>query len=66
MVKKSFLLVLLPAFIFLASGCVSICAEKVYVDGSSSQCIRKTAKGGTEKEPNIVKQVDNWVKEKLW
>ena len=66
MVKNSFLLVTHFFFIFLASGCVTICAEKVYVDGNSSLCIKKAAKAGTEKDPNIVERADDWVKKNLW
>ena len=66
MVKKSFLLVMLFVFMFLASGCVT-----VYTDGCCSgkqpaQCTKKIAKAETEKKPNIVKQADDWVKENLW
>ena len=67
MVKKSFLLVILFAFIFLASGCVTICAEKVYVDGKSPQCIKKSTPGETKGSPGgMVQKTDDWVKENLW
>jgi len=64
MVRKSFLLVILFAFVSLSSGCVT-----VYSDGccSGKPCAPKTtAKVTTEKGPGLVKQADNWVKENLW
>jgi len=62
MVKKSFLLVILSAFVFLASGCVIVCRDEC----CSAQCPKKSAKVAVEKGPNIVKKADDWVKEKLW
>jgi len=66
MVKKSFVLLMLLGFVFLVSGCVTICAEKVCADGKSVQCNKKSAKVETEEEPGIVKKADDWVKENLW
>jgi len=63
MVKKSFLLVILFAFVFLASGCVTISAENVYVDGKSPQCTKKAANEGLG---GMVKKADDWVKENIW
>jgi hypothetical protein len=62
--KKSFLLALLFVFIFLASGCVSITAEKVYVDGKPAGA--KPAKASGEEDPGIIKKTDDWVKKNLW
>jgi len=66
MVKKPSLLVILGIFVFLASGCVTICAEKVYVDDNSVKTIKKATKTEVAKGPNIVEKADNWVKENLW
>jgi hypothetical protein len=66
MVRKSLLLVMLLAFVFLASGCVTIYTEKACVDCKSDQCMKKTAKPKTEEGPGIVKKADNWVKDNLW
>ena len=64
MVKKSFLLVMLFAFMFLASGCVTVYTDGCCPDKQSGQCNKKDAKA--EKEPNILKKADNWVKENIW
>ena len=63
MVKKSFLLVILFVFMFLASGCVT-----VYTDGCcpDKQPGRKTGKVKTEEGPGIIKQADDWVKQNIW
>ncbi len=64
MVRQSILLVIL--FVFSVSGCVSICAEKVYVEGNPSQC-KISAKSAAQEGPTgIIKKADNWVKENLW
>jgi hypothetical protein len=64
MVKKSFLLVILFAFVFLASGCIT-----VYTDGCCSNKqsdLKKTSQVETEEGPGIVKKADDWVKANLW
>ena len=66
MVKKTFLSVVLFAFVFLGSGCVTICAEKVCVDGDAAQCGKKTTQVTAEEGPNMIEKADNWVKENLW
>ena len=67
MVKKSFLLAILFTFVFLASGCVTISAENIYVDGKSPQCTKKAAKGETKEGlGGMVKKADDWVKENIW
>jgi hypothetical protein len=66
MVKKSFLLVALLAFVFLASGCVTVCAEKACVESKPEKCEKKPAKVKTEEGPGIVEKADNWVKENIW
>jgi len=66
MAKGMFLSVVLFAFVFLSSGCVTICAEKVCVDGNSVQCTKKTTPVAADEEPNMIEKADNWVKENLW
>jgi hypothetical protein len=66
MVKKSFLLVLLFAFMFLASGCITIYTDGCSSDKRSAQCVKRTDKGEAGKEPNMVKKADDWVKDNLW
>ena len=62
MVKKSFLLVILFAFVCLTSGCLTI-----YNDGAcANQCPKKSAKVATEEGPNVLKKADDWVKTNLW
>ncbi len=63
MLKKSFLLALLFAFAFSASGCVMITAEKVYVDGKPAA---KAANPAGQEDPGIIKKTDDWVKKNLW
>jgi hypothetical protein len=63
MLKKPFLLVMLFAFMCLASGCVTIYNQECCPD-KDGQCIKKAAKG--EKGPNIVKKADDWVKKNIW
>jgi len=58
--KKLFLLVMLFAFTFLASGCIT-----VYTDG----CCPKRPPGAKEafkKGVEAVEKVDNWVEDNLW
>ena len=66
MVKKSFLLVMLFVFMFLASGCITIYTDGCSSDKRSSQCIKKADKTEPVKGPNMIKQADDWVKENLW
>ena len=66
MVRKSILLVMLLAFTFLVSGCITVYTDGCCPDKQSGQCMKKAAKGETEKGPNIIDKADNWVKEKLW
>ncbi|HNW38866.1 MAG TPA: hypothetical protein PL125_03195 [Candidatus Omnitrophota bacterium] len=63
MIKRAFLLVTLFAFVFLASGCVT-----VYTDGCcpDKKAAPKKASKAENEEPNIVKKADNWVKDNLW
>lgn len=64
MVKRSFLWAILFAFVFLASGCVT-----VYTDGC---CPDKTPRSGSvqggkmEKFNEVVKGADDWVKKNVW
>lgn len=61
MVKKSFLLVVLFIFVFLASGCTlakgTTCAAGGFVQG---------AKEGAKEDCNSVQKADTWVKDNLW
>jgi hypothetical protein len=66
MVKKSFLLVMLCAFVFLASGCITIYTDKACDGTKSAQCPKKAAKAEVEEGPNIVQKADNWMKDNLW
>ena len=66
MVKKSFLLVILFVFMFLASGCVTVYTDACCSDKQSAQCTKKAAKVETEKGPGIVKKVDDWIRENIW
>jgi hypothetical protein len=66
MVKKSFLLVMLFAFVFLASGCVTVYTDGCCPDRQSARCSKKSTKGATETGPNMVKKADDWVKKNLW
>ena len=66
MVKKSFLLVMLSAFMFLASGCVTVNTGRCHSEGSLSQCSKKATDSEDVQEPNMIKRADDWVKENLW
>jgi hypothetical protein len=62
MVRTSFLLFVLGAFVFLSSGCVTVYADGCCPDKQA----KKTAKVSEEKKPNMIKQADDWVRENLW
>jgi hypothetical protein len=64
MVKKSFLLVILFAFIFLVGGCVTVYTDGCCPNKPASQLSKKINKG--EKFSEKVKDADNWVKTNLW
>lgn len=65
MVKKSFLSVVLLAFIFLVSGCtlarVTSGAACGFVQGA-----REGAKQGTQEDCNSIQKADIWVQDNLW
>lgn len=61
MVKKSFLLVVLLAFVFLASGC-TLAKATTYAAGGFVQ----GAKEGAKEDCNSIHNVDTWVKDNLW
>ena len=65
MVKKSFLWVVLLAFVFLASGCtlakVTTCSAGGFIQGA-----REGAKQGAQEDCNSVQKADTWVKDNLW
>ncbi len=65
MVKKSVLLGIFLAFIFLASGCTVAKG----VGGAVVGCAQGAAGGasqGFKDDVSWVKKADNWVKENLW
>jgi len=64
MVRKSFLLVLLFAFICVASGCVTVYTDGCCPDKPAGQGSKKVNKG--EKFTQAVKDADDWVKTNLW
>ncbi|MDO8489466.1 MAG: hypothetical protein Q7S42_05090 [Candidatus Omnitrophota bacterium] len=66
MVKKSFIVVMLFVFMFLASGCITVYTDGCCAGKQSGQCAKKSTKVETEEGPGIVKKADDWVKEKLW
>jgi len=61
MVKKSFLLVVLFIFVFLASGC-TLAKGTTYAAGGFVQ----GAKEGAKEDCNSVQKADTWVKDNLW
>jgi hypothetical protein len=61
MVKKSFLLITLSVFIFLACGCTLIKG----VGGAAVGCAQGVSAGFKE-DVSLIKKADNWTKENLW
>jgi hypothetical protein len=66
MVKKSFLLSLLFVFMFLTSGCITVCKDGCCPEKNPAQCTKKPAKTETGKETNAIEKADDWVKANLW
>jgi len=64
MIRKAFLLVILFAFIFLASGCVTVYTDGCCPDKPASQCPHQTNK--MEKIKKAVKDTDDWVRTNMW
>jgi len=61
MIKKSFLLVILFAFVSL-SGCCTVAKGTVGAAGGLAQ----GAKEGAKDDCNAIKKADTWVKDNLW
>jgi hypothetical protein len=64
MVKKSFLLVILFAFISLAAGCVTVYTDGCCPDKSAGQGSVKSSPGN--KFCETVKNADDWVRTNIW
>ncbi len=64
MLKKSFLGAILFAFIFLASGCVTVYTDGCCPDKAARPAPQKAGK--TEKFSEMVKNADDWVKTNIW
>ena len=81
MVKKSFSLIILLFFVFLASGCTIIKCTACNIGGSTKytkEVAKEVAKEGPRERPReraregsgedigLIKKADNWVRENLW
>ena len=61
MVKKSFLLIILTSFIFLACGCTVIKGT----GGAAVGCVQGSVEGFKD-DMSFIKKADNWTKDNLW
>lgn len=61
MVKKPFLLITLPVFIFLACGCTLVKG----IGGAAVGCAQGVSEG-FKNDVSFIKKADNWTKDNLW
>ncbi len=66
MVKRSFLWAILFAFIFCASGCVTVYTDGCCPNNSAKQKAGKSGGNAGDKIINAVKETDDWVKRNIW
>ena len=69
MIKKSFLLITLSVFIFLACGCTLVKgvggAAVGGAQGAAVGCVQGTQEGFKD-DVGFIKKSDNWIKDNLW